>query len=87
MPGLLEGKVAVVAGGATAIGLATAKKLVAEGAHAFIGALRSALDINLKGTVFTLQKELPPLREGASVIVTTSIVGIKGQAGLVTPGA
>jgi len=148
MPGLLAGKVAVITGGATGIGLATAKTCVAEGAHVFIFGRRKAVldaavtaigghvtavqgavtklsdldrlystvkaeqgkldivfanaaiaetagleqvteehvdrhfDINVKGTVFTLQQALPLLGAGASVIVTASISGLKGQAGL-----
>ena len=39
-------------------------------------------EINVKGAVFTLQKVLPLLGEGASVIVNASIYGLKGQAGL-----
>lgn len=34
--------------------------------------------INVKGVYFTLQKSLPHLRDGASVIVTTSVAGSKG---------
>lgn len=39
-------------------------------------------DINVKGTVFTVQKGVPLLGEGASIIVNASISGVKGQAGL-----
>jgi NAD(P)-dependent dehydrogenase (short-subunit alcohol dehydrogenase family) len=35
-------------------------------------------DINVKGTLFTVQKALPLLRDGSSVIVMSSIVGSKG---------
>ena len=35
-------------------------------------------DINVKGAVFTVQKALPLLREGASIILTSSAVGSKG---------
>ena len=41
----LEGKVAVVTGGNSGIGLATAKRLVADGAYVFItGRRKSELD-------------------------------------------
>jgi NAD(P)-dependent dehydrogenase (short-subunit alcohol dehydrogenase family) len=48
----LEGKVAVVTGGNSGIGLATARRFVAEGAHVFItGRRQAALDqaVNLSG--------------------------------------
>jgi NAD(P)-dependent dehydrogenase (short-subunit alcohol dehydrogenase family) len=35
-------------------------------------------DINVKGTVFTVQKALPLLRDGASIILMSSVVGSKG---------
>lgn len=38
------------------------------------------MDVNVKGVVFTLQKVLPLLRKGASVLVNTSIVDQKGIA-------
>lgn len=37
---------------------------------------------NVKGALFTVQKTLPLLREGASVILTSSIVGSKGWPGI-----
>lgn len=43
--GLLEGKTAVVTGGSTGIGLASAARLVAEGAYVFItGRRKTELD-------------------------------------------
>jgi len=145
--GKLDGKVAVVTGGNSGIGLAAAKRLVADGAYVFItGRRQRELDvaveqvgrnvtgvqgdvsnvgdldrlfstvkqlkgridvlfanagvaeaaplgeiteeqyervfgINVKGTLFTVQRALPLLSDGASVILTSSIVGSKGFAG------
>jgi len=146
--GKLDGKVAVVTGGNSGIGLATAKRLAADGAYVFITGrrkteldaavgqigrnvtavqgdvskladldrlfatvkeLKGRIDIvfanagiaepaplgaisedlfdrtfgaNVKGALFTVQKALPLLRDGASVILTSSIVGSKGFANL-----
>jgi NAD(P)-dependent dehydrogenase (short-subunit alcohol dehydrogenase family) len=140
----LEGKVAVVTGGTSGIGLATAKVFAAEGAHVFVSGRRKAdldaaiaaigtnaagiqadssksedldrlfekvkaqngridvlfanaggggmlqlgaiteqqyydtFDRNVKGVLFTVQKALPLLSPGASVVVTGSNAGIKG---------
>lgn len=135
--GLLEGKTALVTGGSTGIGLASAVRLAAEGAHVFVtGRRRTELDaavetigsatavvgdiadladldrlyaavrergqgldvlfanasvaafvpleqiteehfdtlfgINVRGTLFTVQKALPLLNDGASVILNGS---------------
>lgn len=40
------------------------------------------LDINMKGVLFTVQKALPLLREGASIILNASIVASKGLPGV-----
>jgi hypothetical protein len=144
MTGKLTGKVAVVTGATTGIGLAVAQRFAAEGASLFItgrrqpqldaalekighGAVgvradmsvltdidrvydavqqkRAHIDVlmanagggdfaplgsiteeqyertfgtNVKGTVFTVQKALPLLQDGASVILTGSTTSIKG---------
>jgi NAD(P)-dependent dehydrogenase (short-subunit alcohol dehydrogenase family) len=144
--GKLEGKIAVVTGGNSGIGLATAEAFVVEGAHVFVTGRRQAeldaavahignnvtpvqgdvskpedldrlysqvkhekgkidvlfanagigdtarlgeitdkhiddlLSINIKGVIFTVQKALPLLAPGASVILNASIVASKGFA-------
>jgi NAD(P)-dependent dehydrogenase (short-subunit alcohol dehydrogenase family) len=145
MSGKLEGKVAVITGGNSGIGLATAKRFVAEGAYVFITGRRQAqldaavkdignnvsgvqgdvanlvdldklyaavkvkkgrIDIlfanagsaelaplgeiteehfdktfntNVKGLLFTVQKALPLIPDGASIILNASIVASTGN--------
>ena len=142
--GRLDKKIALITGGNSGIGLATAKRFVKEGAYVFITGRRESeltaaaneigsnvtavqgdvsdladldrlfaqikqekgrldivfanagvarfaplgeiteelynwtFDINVKGVVFTVQKSLPLLPEGASIILNASIVASKG---------
>src|SRR6202521_5181868 len=37
-------------------------------------------DINVKGTLFTVQKALPPMNDGGSIILNGSVASVKGTA-------
>jgi len=106
--GTLDGKVAVVTGGSSGIGLAAATRLAAEGAHVFVTGRRGqGLDVlfanagaggfatleettpehldaifgaNVRGTVWSVHKALPLLKEGSAVIVNSSVRADDGVA-------
>lgn len=149
MPNRLDGKVAVITGGSSGIGLAAAERFIAEGAHVFITgrrqdtlntaikrigkggtavrgdvsrlpdldrlhdmvkAAKGRVDIlfanaggggdrallgeitehqyerifstNVKGLIFTVQKLLPLMPEGASIILTSSVAFAMGVPGV-----
>jgi NAD(P)-dependent dehydrogenase (short-subunit alcohol dehydrogenase family) len=44
-------------------------------------------DTNVKGTLFTVQKALPQLNDGASIILTGSVGSVKGTPGFWVYGA
>jgi NAD(P)-dependent dehydrogenase (short-subunit alcohol dehydrogenase family) len=149
--GKLQGKVAVVTGGTTGIGFATAKRFVDESAFVFVTGRRQKeldeavkaiggnvvgvrgdvsklqdldrlyetvkakgidvlvanagigefaplaslteehfdklFDLNVKGTVFTVQKSVTLMNDGGSIILIGSVASVKGTPGFGTYGA
>jgi NAD(P)-dependent dehydrogenase (short-subunit alcohol dehydrogenase family) len=149
----LQNKVAVITGGSSGIGLATARRFVDEGAHVFITGRRQSeleqakkqigrnvtavqgdvadlddldrlyravadekgvvdivfanagfvelrtidavtpehfdktIGINLRGLLFTVQKALPLMKNGGSIVLNSSVVGVMGLPGHTVYGA
>ena len=68
----LKNKVAVITGGNS--GMAPLEQYTEE-------LFDKISDINYKGVFFTVQKALPYLNDGASIVITSSTVSEKGLAG------
>src|SRR6266853_5799199 len=77
--GKLEGKVAVITAATSGMALATAGR----GELAKIGEVTeehfdTTFDLNVRGTLFTVQKALPLFTDGGSIFLNGSIASIKG---------
>jgi len=89
MSGKLDGKVAVITGGSTGIGLATAQKFVAEGAYVFItGRRQRELDKAVKligNNVTAVQSDVADLADLDKLYET--VARVKGKIDIVVANA
>ena len=86
MTNKLARKVAIITGGSTGMGLATAKRFIQEGMdRVFITGRRK--DANVKGLFFSVQKGLPFMNDGGSIVLNASIATTKGFPGMSVYGA
>src|SRR6266567_375801 len=70
----LDAKVALVTGGTSGIGRYAVLGNITE------ELFDSIFNVNVKGVLFTVQKALPLMPEGASIILNASVVASKGLA-------
>jgi NAD(P)-dependent dehydrogenase (short-subunit alcohol dehydrogenase family) len=89
MSGKLDGKIAVITGGSTGIGLATAQKFVAEGAYVFITGRRQAeLDAAVKAigkNVTAVQNDVAKLEDLDKLYET--VARAKGKIDIIVANA
>ena len=63
-----------------------------QGGHAMLGSVTeeqfdSTFGLNTRGTLFTVQKALPLIRDGGSIVMNGSIASVKGMPGMSVYGA
>jgi NAD(P)-dependent dehydrogenase (short-subunit alcohol dehydrogenase family) len=63
-----------------------------QGGHAMLGSVTeeqfdTTFGLNTRGTLFTVQKALPLIRDGGSIVMNGSIASVKGMPGMSVYGA